>query len=404
MNREAANNAISRRKFLVCGSSLLPAAVGGLGLWPFSNRVAAAGGRDIRGRVFKGDAPRERWKWSIEGFYYKKLKNNHVACGVCPNRCVLAPGDRSICRSKVNFNGKLYSLVYGNPCAVNIDPIEKKPLFHFMPQSKAFSIATTGCNFRCLNCQNWEISQAKPQEVRHYELFPPEVVARALETNSASIAYTYSEAITFYEYMLDTARLASEKGINNLLISNGFINPKPLLNLCQVLDGANINLKSLDDDTYRRLNGGRLQPVLETLKTLHREGVHFELTTLVVPGYADSEAMLKEICHWILDNLGPNYPFHLLRFFPKYKLDRLPPTPVKILTRFREMALDEGIRYVYVGNVPGHEGNHTYCHNCKRLLIERRGYYITIHDFDAGHCKFCHTRIPGAWTHSKGGV
>jgi pyruvate formate lyase activating enzyme len=332
---------------------------------------------------------------------YRRLKGDRVVCGVCPNRCILAPGDRSVCRSKVNLNGTLYSLTYGNPCSVNLDPIEKKPLFHFKPKTKAFSIATTGCNFRCLNCQNWEISQAKPEEVRFYELFPPDVVNAARRSGSASIAYTYSEAITYFEYMIDTARLARADGIYNLMISNGYINRKPLLEACRVLDGANINIKSISDDIYRKLNGGRLQPVLDTFKTLHEQDIHFEMTNLVVPGYVDQTDMVKQMCRWILTHLGPDYPLHFLRFFPRYKLNRLSPTPISTLTRFRELAMAEGIRYVYVGNVPNHEGNNTYCHHCQSLLIERRGYIIPVYNLTGNRCKFCGTEIPGRWHEEK---
>ena len=321
-----------------------------------------------------------------------------MVCGICPNRCVLSPGDRSVCRSKVNMGGILYSLAYGNPCSVNVDPIEKKPLFHFKPRSKAFSMATAGCNFRCLNCQNWEISQAKPHDVRHFELFPQDVVAAVQRTDCESIAYTYSEPITFFEYMIETARLARENQIHNLMISNGFINKKPLLELCQVLDGANVNLKSFSDAIYRKLNGGRLQPVLNTFKTLHEQSVHFEMTNLVVPGYVDDSDMVKRMCQWILSELGPNYPLHFLRFFPKYKLDRLAPTPQSTLIRFRELAMAEGIHYVYVGNVSYRPGNNTYCHNCKKLLIERRGYIIPTYNLKGDRCKYCNTVIPGRWT------
>ncbi|MDJ0912250.1 MAG: AmmeMemoRadiSam system radical SAM enzyme [Desulfobacterales bacterium] len=357
-----------------------------------------SGPSDIRGKVFKGGAPATLWKWSHEGFMYKKLQDQKVVCLICPNRCILAPGDRSACRSKVNMDGTLYSLAYGNPCAIHNDPVEKKPLFHFIPRSRAFSIATTGCNLRCLNCQNWEISQAKPEEVRNFELFPPDVIKAARRSEAVSIAYTYSEAITYFEYMIDTARQARAAQINNLLISNGYINRKPLLELCQVLDAANINLKSFQDDIYRKLNGGRLTPVLNTLKTLHAQGVHFEITTLAVPGYVDDDEMIKQMCQWILTNLGPDYPLHFSRFFPRYKLNRLPPTPVSTLTKLRELALQEGIRYVYVGNVPTHEGNNTYCHACGKLLVERMGYYIPTYNMDGNHCKFCRQRIPGRWT------
>ena len=389
---------ISRRHFLYCSAACFCSAVPAQAFWPFSApKSTASGPADIRGKVFKGDAPAKLWKWSHEGFLYKKKENNKVVCGVCPNRCVLAPGDRSICRSKVNMDGTLYSLTYGNPCAVNLDPIEKKPLYHFIPRSTAFSIATAGCNFRCLNCQNWEVSQAKPHEVRHYELFPSEAVDAAQRSGAKSIAYTYSEAITFIEYMIDVARIAKEKGLYNLFISNGYINKKPLLELCKVLNAANIDFKSLDDTIYRKLNGGRLKPVLNTLKTLHENKIHFEMATLVVPGYTDDAEMIKKMCGWILTNLGPDYPLHFLRFFSKYKLDRLPPTPVSTLIRLRELAMTEGVRYVYVGNIPGHKGNNTYCHNCKRLLIKRQGYFITTYNLESNRCKFCKTVIPGVW-------
>jgi pyruvate formate lyase activating enzyme len=366
--------------------------------WPFTATSEASGPADIRGRVFRNDAPKNLWKWSREGFLYKKINNNNVVCQICPNQCVLAPGDRSICRSKVNMNGILYSLVYGNPCSVNIDPVEKKPLFHFLPRSKTFSIATAGCNFRCLNCQNWEISQAKPHEVRSYELFPQDVVNEAQRSGVSSIAYTYSEPVTFFEYMIDTARLARENKLHNLLISNGYINQEPLLALCKVLDGANVNLKSLSDAIYRKLNGGRLDPVLNTFKTMHEHGVHFEMTNLVVPGYTDDTEMVKQMCQWILTHLGPNYPLHFLRFFPKYKLDRLPPTPLSTLIRFRKLAMGEGVRYVYVGNVSFPEGNNTYCHSCNKLLVERIGYFIPSYHMDENRCKYCKTVIPGRWT------
>lgn len=391
-------NPLDRRQFLCCGAALLATAVPAYGLWPFP-QVQKAGykGSDIRGRVFKGDAPETLWKWSREAMYYRKLASDQVVCGICPHQCILAPGDRSACRSRVNIDGSLYSLVYGNPCALHVDPIEKKPLYHFKPMARAFSIATTGCNFRCLNCQNWEISQAKPHEVRHHSLFPNDVVHAALKAQCEAIAYTYSEPTTFYEYMWETAGLAKSQGLSNLMISNGYINPGPLEALCTVINGANINLKAFSDGVYRRLNGGRLAPMLETFKTLHAQGVHFEMTNLVVPGYVDDDAMVRGMCDWILENLGPDHPLHFIRFFPKYKLDRLAPTPVSTLTRFRALAMAAGIRYVYVGNVPGHEGGHTYCHHCGRRIIERQGYFITAYALDGNQCRHCGTTIPGVW-------
>jgi len=395
-------NRSGRRRFLKYGAVSLAAAAcpaAARAFWPGADKnIGDSGTADIRGTIFKNDAPQSLWKWSKEGFSFERLPDRSVACGICPNRCVLAPGDRSVCRSKVNLGGTLYTLAYGNPCAVNVDPIEKKPLFHYKPMTKAFTIATTGCSFRCLNCQNWGISQARPHEVRHVALFPPAVVSEALKSGSASVAYSYSEATTYFEYMIDTARLAREAGLSNLWISNGFINRAPLLELCKVLGAANVNLKSYSDEIYRKLNGGRLQPVLNTFTTLHEQGVHFEMTNLVVPGYVDDPEMVKRMCGWILAALGPDHPLHFLRFFPLYKLDRLAPTPLSTLEAFRGLAMAEGIRYVYIGNIPNHEGANTWCHNCRKLLVERRGYAIPVFDIKDGACKHCGTRIPGVWT------
>ncbi len=351
----------------------------------------------VKGEIFKGEAPAEPWKWSVEAFHYASY-GSKVQCLVCPNRCMLSPGDRSICRSRVNIDGKLYSLAYGNPCAVNVDPIEKKPLNHFLPGTPVFSIAAAGCNLRCLNCQNWTISQRRPEEVRHTELFPEAVVRAAAERGAPSIAYTYSEAVTFYEYMFDTARLAREAGIKNVLVSNGYINQGPLEDLAEYLDGANINLKSFEDSIYRCLNGGALEPVLRTLRTLHERGVWLEITTLVVPTYVDDADMIRRMCGWILDELGPDHPLHLTRFHPAYKLTRLPATPVETLERFRDLAMAEGINYVYVGNVPGHQGGHTYCRGCGRMIIERRGYFLGRFQVEDGRCSHCGEAVPGRWS------
>ncbi|MFH1981067.1 MAG: AmmeMemoRadiSam system radical SAM enzyme [Pseudomonadota bacterium] len=388
--------AFNRRQFLRCGGACLAAA--GMGLvGPLGGAPSLGGDDDIRGHIFKGDAPAAPWKWSKEAAIYRKLADGQVMCGVCPHQCVLAPGDRSVCRSRVNIDGTLYSLAYGNPCAVHVDPVEKKPLYHFMPGTTAFSIAAAGCNFRCLNCQNWEISQAKPHEVQHVELFPKDVVAAAKKAGATAIAYTYSEPVTFYEYTLDTAEAARATGIYNLLISAGYIRTEPLQRLCRVLDGANVNLKSFSDAIYRKLNGGRLQPVLDTFVTLKAEGVHFEMTNLVVPGYVDDPGMVRQMCRWIMAVLGPDHPLHFTRFYPRYRLDRLAATPIAVLEQFRDIAMAEGIRYVYVGNVPGHAGNHTYCHNCGRCIILRRGYLIAEVHLKDGACAFCATRIPGVW-------
>ncbi|MGM0451617.1 MAG: AmmeMemoRadiSam system radical SAM enzyme [Thermodesulfobacteriota bacterium] len=388
----------NRRQFLYsCSAAAVCLAASANPCHAFLNWGKNGSERDIRGEIFKGGAPDSLWKWSREAMDYRQLDHGRVVCGICPHNCELAPGDRSICRSKVNMDGTLYTLAYGNPCSVHLDPIEKKPLFHFLPKSKAFSIATTGCNLRCLNCQNWQISQTTPEEVRTYDLFPEGAVEKAKRLEADAIAYTYSEPVTFYEYLHDTGRKAHQHQLRNVLISNGYINDAPLKRLCRIIDGANINLKSFEDAIYRKLNGGRLQPVLHTLEMLAAENVHFEITTLVVPEYVDDPEMIKSMCRWIVEHLGRNYPLHFLRFSPRYKLDRLPPTPVSTLTRFRKLAMDAGIRYVYVGNVPGHEGVHTYCHNCGKTIIRREGFHIPEFHIAEGKCRFCGTQIPGVW-------
>ncbi|WP_320042704.1 AmmeMemoRadiSam system radical SAM enzyme [uncultured Desulfobacter sp.] len=379
---------ITRREFIIKGAMALPVCLccpQGLG-----EAFARTG-------IFKGDAPKTLWKWSRQAMFFKRLANKKVMCLTCPNACVLSPGDRSLCRSKVNMDGTLYSIAYGNPCVVNIDPVEKKPLYHFKPGSRVFSIAAAGCNFRCLNCQNWEISQARPEDVRHYDMFPDAVIEKTLASTAGAIAYTYSEAITYYEYMADTAAAAKKKNIANFLISNGYIRQEPLKHLCGLIDAANINLKSFSDKIYKDLNGGRLSPVLETFKTLNREKVHFEITNLVIPGYTDDETMFRQMCKWILNELGDTHPLHLLRFVPQYRLDRLEPTPVHTLERFRDIARDIGLNYTYIGNVPGHKANHTYCHSCGRLLVRRMGYRILERNLLNGACRFCTTPIPGVW-------
>jgi pyruvate formate lyase activating enzyme len=320
-----------------------------------------------------------------------------VKCQICPNNCILKEGLDSICRTHVVKDGKLYTIAYGNPCSVHTDPIEKKPLFHFLPATSSFSIATAGCNFACLNCQNWEISQQGPNDTRNVELFPEKVVDQALKSGCKSIAYTYSEPIAFYEYMFDTARLARAHGIKNLLISNGYINEKPLKDLSKYIDAANINLKSFSEETYAKLNGGSLQPILNTLKILKAEGVWLEITNLIVPGWTDDLNMIKEMCEWLVVNGFADNPLHFSRFHPLYKLTSLPYTPLETLDKARNIALKTGIRYVYIGNVPGTAAENTFCPTCKKIVIERRGFTILANNLNHDACKFCNAKIAGVW-------
>ena len=329
--------------------------------------------------------------------YFTPLDGGEVQCELCPRRCRVARGKRGFCRVRENREGKYYSLVYGNPCAVHLDPIEKKPLFHVLPATTSFSLATAGCNFQCKFCQNWEISQASPEDVYSYEVAPEAVVKKAKEAGAHSIAYTYVEPTIFYEYMSDIGLLAKKAGLLNVYHSNGFINPAPLRSLCKLMDAANIDLKGFTEDFYRELSSGELAPVLETLKTLKRERVHTEITNLVIPTKNDEMPVVKEMCLWIRKELGPETPIHFSRFYPLYKLRSLPPTPVSTLAKVREVALSAGLEYVYIGNVPGHEGENTFCPKCKKRVIQRTGYMIGEVHMKGGKCGYCGKSMPGIW-------
>ncbi|MGZ3591190.1 MAG: AmmeMemoRadiSam system radical SAM enzyme, partial [Thermodesulfobacteriota bacterium] len=294
-------------------------------------------------------------------------------------------------------DGKYYSLVYGNPCAVHLDPIEKKPFSHVLPGTTSFSLATAGCNFQCKFCQNWEISQVSPEDVSSFEVTPELIVNKAKEVGARSVAYTYVEPTIFYEYMVDIGGLVKKSGLLNVYHSNGFINQTPLKNLCKVLDAANIDLKGFTENFYRELCGGDLNPVLETLKTLKQEKVHVEITNLVIPTKNDEMSVMKEMCLWIKKELGADTPIHFSRFYPLYKLKTLPPTPVSTLDKARAAALSAGLEYVYVGNIPGHEGENTFCPKCKRMIIQRTGYMVGEINLNAGKCKYCGKPIPGIW-------
>jgi pyruvate formate lyase activating enzyme len=329
--------------------------------------------------------------------HFLALNNQRIQCQLCPRECLVANRERGFCRVRENRDGKYYSLVYGNPCAVHVDPIEKKPFYHLLPASTSFSIATAGCNFRCKFCQNWEISQSPPDETYNLELPPEKVVSLAKKAGCRSIAYTYAEPTIFFEYMLETAKLAKKEGILNIYHSNGFINPGPLKELCRVLDAANIDLKGFTDEYYTGMTEGHLAPVVQTLKTLKKEAVHLEITNLVVPTKNDDEDTVRKMCVWIKTELSADTPIHFSRFYPLYKLRNLPPTPVPTLEKCCKTAVDVGLEYVYIGNVPGHEGERTYCPRCKKLLINRRGYYIVEVNLNKGKCKFCGKPILGIW-------
>jgi len=322
---------------------------------------------------------------------------NRVQCELCPNGCVLDEGQRSRCRTRMNKDGKLFSLVYGKPCAVHIDPIEKKPFFHFLPGTTAFSIATAGCVLSCKFCQNWQISQAKPEDTDTYDLPPDKVVTQAIANKCRSVTYTYTEPTVFYEYMYDTAVIARKHGIKNTMHSCGYINEKPLRKLSKYMDAADIDLKAFTEDFYSRICSGSLKPVLNSLVVLKEEGVWLELTNLVIPTLNDNMKNIKDMCIWIQKNLGSDTPIHFSRFFPHYKLTNLPPTPLETLIDARKSAMDSGLRFVYIGNIR-HEGENTFCPKCKKLLVERLGYVVKQNNISNGKCKYCSTAIAGVWS------
>ncbi len=324
-------------------------------------------------------------------------QGRYVRCELCPHRCVLAERERGLCRVRENRGGRLYSFVYGNPCAIHLDPIEKKPFYHFLPGTVALSIATAGCSLRCQYCQNHDISQHTPEETRN-AVAPPEAIAAAgIQEGAQSIAYTYSEPMAFFEYMLDSARLARRAGLRNTVISAGYVNEAPLRELCLTVDAIKIDLKGYNEDFYRTVCGGTLEPVLQAIRTIHEMGVHLEIVNLVVPTLNDDPGELRALVEWVLDTLGSDVPLHFSRFHPDYQLTNLPPTPIDTLDAARQMAIEAGLHYVYLGNVPGHEGNHTYCPRCGELIVRRSGMTTMELMLDDGRCAYCNAPIAGVW-------
>lgn len=333
-----------------------------------------------------------------EAALYERLPGGRVRCDLCAHRCLLLPGRTGICHVRQNRDGTLYTLVYGRTVAQEVDPVEKKPLFHFYPGSAAYSIATAGCNFHCHFCQNWQISQVVPAyEALLGEECPPEaIVNRALRSRSQSIAYTYTEPTIFFEYAMDTARLAHGRALKNIFVTNGYETPEAVHAIRPYLDAANIDLKSFSDRYYRKVVGARLQPVLDTIRLMKSLGIWVEVTTLVVPGHNDSPEELRSIARFLANEVGKDTPWHISRFFPAYRMADVAPTPVATLRRAREAGLEEGLEFVYVGNVRGTPWENTYCPGCSALLIERSSYVILSNQVSGGRCPQCGRPIAGA--------
>ncbi len=333
----------------------------------------------------------------VEARYYKKHPDREVECILCPRYCRLGDKERGYCGVRENNGGTYYTLVYGKACTMNIDPIEKKPFFHFLPRTKSLSIATAGCNVNCKFCQNWQISQVRPEQVRHFDLPPQALVNAALQFNCPSISYTYTEPVVFFEYMYDTAKEARRKKVRSCVVTGGHINPEPLLDLTRVVDAIKIDLKAYSEEFYKSYVRGELKPVLEAIKIVHQSGVWLEVVYLVIPKLNDNMEEIRAMCRWMRKEIGADVPLHFSRFHPMYLIKNLPPTPVSTLERAREVALEEGLHYVYIGNVPGHKAESTFCPSCQNLIIQRIGFDVEKIELENGKCRFCQTPIPGIW-------
>ena len=321
-----------------------------------------------------------------------------VACQLCAQRCTISNGNSGRCRARKNVGGELRSLVYGRPVAVHVDPIEKKPFFHFLPGSAAYSLGTVGCPLSCKFCQNWQISQARPGDFDAAYMGPSAVVDAAVRRGAPVVAFTYNEPAVFAEYALDIAAAGRPRGLRSVMVSCGFMNERPLADLCRALDAVKIDLKGFSEGFYRTVSGAALAPVLRSIVQIRKAGVHLEIVNLVVPTLNDAEASLARLANWVMSELGADVPLHFTRFHPDYQLLNLPPTPVATLERARDMAMARGLRYVYVGNVPGHAGNHTYCPKCRARVIARQDFFVLESSLKDGRCGACGCPIAGVWS------
>jgi len=372
---------MNRRSFLrgAAGAGL---ALGG-GLPAAGRRLAAAAAGPNLSRV--------------EARYYIKLPDREIECRLCPKLCRLGDKERGYCGVRENIGGTYYTLVYGKACCLNIDPIEKTPFYHVLPGTQALSLATAGCNVNCKFCQNWEISQARPEQIDAFDLAPEAAAARAVVSRCPSIAYTYSEPTVFFEYMYDTAVQARRKGVRSVVVTGGHINPEPLTDLLEVVDAVKVDLKGFTEPFYAEYVRGSLKPVLETIRTVARSKVWLEIVYLIIPTLNDRMDVIRDMCRWIRDEAGDRVPLHFSRFHPMYLVKNLPPTPVSTLEAARRVALEEGLRFVYVGNIPGHEGENTFCPGCGKEVIARVGYSVDAGRLKKGKCATCGTPIPGIW-------
>ena len=334
--------------------------------------------------------------YAREAKYYEKQAEKKITCKLCPHECRVADLERGTCGVRENQGGTYHTLVYGNPCSAHIDPIEKKPMFHYYPTTSTLSIATAGCNFVCKFCQNWEISQKRPEQVESMKLFPKALIDTALQRKCKILAHTYTEPVIFFEYMLDCAIEGKKRGVPNVMISNGYIQEKPMRELCKYLGAVKIDLKAFTEKFYKDICAGTLKPVLDTLLVLKDEKVWFEIVVLVIPTLNDSKKEIDDMTRWIVKELGSGVPVHFSRYYPTFMLKNIPPTPPETLHQARKIAMDNGVKFAYVGNLVS-DAENTYCPSCSKLLIERLRYYVNVKGMKGNRCKYCNEAIPGVF-------
>ncbi|HXX15615.1 MAG TPA: AmmeMemoRadiSam system radical SAM enzyme [Candidatus Eremiobacteraceae bacterium] len=351
----------------------------------------------LSGLAFGTESPADDARFIVEAQFYEKLPYKKTRCKLCPRECVIDDRERGYCGVRENDGGSYYTLVHSRVCAAHIDPIEKKPFFHFCPGTPAFSVATAGCNVNCKMCQNWDISQSRPEQVRSTYLPAKELANVAQQNRCPIIAYTYSEPVVFYEYLRDAADAGHALGIKSVVVTGAFVQQDPLKKLCQGVDAIKVDLKAFSDKFYKEVVNGELKPVLDALVTMRKLGMWNEIVYLVIPTLNDSDTEFRALAQWIKSDLGVDVPLHFSRFHPEYLLKNLPPTPLETLERAKAIADAEGLHYVYLGNVPGHPAENTYCPKCHRVVIGRIGFTVTEMHLRKGKCEYCQQAIPGVW-------
>ncbi len=407
---------ITRRAFIETIARGAPAVAGGAALLAATPRwlEAAVAGQTLTIQDVLRTAPKARY-WTTTALAGSDCSACHpggapkrgakayshdpktIRCLLCAQACTIKSGGRGKCRARMNVNGELRSLVYGRPLAIHVDPIEKKPFYNFLPGVDAFSLGTSGCPLRCKFCQNWTLSQSSPEDNDTQFVQPAAIAQSASSSKSPVIAFTYNEPTVFTEYVLEIAQEAKKRRLRCVVVSCGFMNEAPLTEMCAALDAIKIDLKGFSEDFYRKVSGAELKPVLRSIKQVHKSGVHLEIVNLMVPTLNDDKASVQGLVDWIAGELGPDVPVHFTRFHPDYQLLNLPPTPIATLERARDAAIAKGLHYAYVGNVPDHPGNHTYCPKCGKIVIKRTGFFVDQLNMRGGGCAFCGTKIAGVF-------